>query len=469
MSYLELKNRELISRISQQISALQKRGLVPPAVAGRMLDAIRRGNINFIKPSSVKLMLRGDVFQLNAFICTRCGLTKLNYFPSEAKPPLCPNCNVEMVQAPIFVPYVQGTKYPLDASHDKALIGTHLGSRNLRRRVLCPLDRREPRGIKILDPQRPIRSMAWICPKNLQEKYSECPYRREYITSYGTRELVCCYDPDDRKHNYISRRCEKEGYLPISVGIREAILRRILSAVRRGIDIHFQPHLPVDGVAKPLVISVFHADSNSLKKVDAPLIYRRLGSYVDIYYAEKMEIFQGAIGVRVGLPESPTRTRVFIPYLEQEGGSTVFRIYYRKFETSGIIVKADVQRLINVGKENVREKAEELVHTLLHAIIKHIPLFTGIEAQKFFEAIDLSGRDKGVVIGAVYDNSEGTKGATKQILSGSELKRDLELLVLESVNCPLNCQYACRACLFLERCIWLNRGLNRHLLREGIK
>jgi len=457
--------------LPRHIMAMVHHRILNPSTAKRMIELIEKGSYSFMQPTTIRLLLEGDIFGLDLFYCPNCGTVKI---APRRLPVKCDVCETEMVQAPIFVPYISESYYPRDIGNDPNLASFSLHSREMQRLLRCCVRRREYRGMRILDPQRPLRSFAWVCPPNLWE--IECPYRRIFKTRTGAEIPVCCYDPYKKDH--FSNKCKELGYVPISAS-RDLLIRRsrVTSAWRTIFTFRIQH--PVEGVSKPLTASIPYVESAEEKPIIDPLISKRFGNLIRLSYTENLSLVQLALGVKIGVPETPTRSKVILPYIETgPHGSAVLKLYYRRLETAGIKIELDMNHYPGYEEMNLEERKElhnkgaVLVHTLIHAIIKFLPLYTGVEASKFFEALDFSLEDQGVIIGYVYDNSEGTRGATKRVLEDAgkayRLNQDFEAHVLSSATCPLNCKHACRACLFLERCIWLNRGLDRHMLIRGI-
>jgi hypothetical protein len=114
----------------------------------------------------------------------------------------------------------------------------------------------------------------------------------------------------------------------------------------------------------------------------------------------------------------------------------------------------------------IEDLAEIALHSLKHALLVLAPMFTGFEPDKFYGAFDLDV-SKRVARVYAYDAEEGGNGGFATILRAGGRFTEMLSLVVKRLECPLrDCRYGCKQCLFIKNCGAVNRGLNRHLLRE---
>jgi hypothetical protein len=108
-----------------------------------------------------------------------------------------------------------------------------------------------------------------------------------------------------------------------------------------------------------------------------------------------------------------------------------------------------------------------LYHSASHAFLKCLPMVSGLDTSEFSESI-LSPQNQI----AVYDNSPGGIGGVRTVCEGSSgglhLSGDYAAQVLNSLDCQLDCSWSCKACLHTSTCGWLNRQLQREMLRSII-
>jgi len=222
----------------------------------------------------------------------------------------------------------------------------------------------------------------------------------------------------------------------------------------RGLEVHYIPTVPSEGATKAVCASLHYFKKNSAKNLT--FSKELLPGVEQILFVRDLSVIQFSLCFAVGYPTAPLRKRGISLNFGGEG----VQIICRKLTTEGLVIR--LQRDIIEKFEGTEEEINALFHTVSHAFLRPLPSLTGLDPTEFFESI--SPEDNEV---AIFDNSPGGLGGIRSlVVDDDELSLDYQSMVTIGRYCPLDCYSACRACLFVENCVWLNRSLRRKLLEH---
>jgi len=346
---------------------------------------------------------------LSWFWCRNCGyIFCLKGFKNmQGKKIKCPICNSNVQQAYVYAPHPKSIPYIPTMSTAIYPITSSI-------KIWC---RRleEYKRVKRTNLMRPIASLKYVCPNPSLATQKRCPY----ISSNS----IC-----------------KDGgiYAKQRTGIRWALTP--LS----------------EDITKPLSISIFRYNNGESRYIE----HKTLTGIEKMIFVENITVLQVTICAFVGHPFSHRRRRAPILYYDKE--SDVFYLPSRILKTNGLVIKVDSNIYNKLLNDN--EKRFELLHSISHAFLSRLPMVTGLEAYDFAEAINT---EEGEIL--IYENSLGGIGGIEGILEENSLRIDYEDMVRRSIQCPLECPRACKACLYSDSCYMLNWKLDRHLIQRVMR
>lgn len=398
-------------------------------------------------PGKVDLRL-DDTLEKVYCMNSKCGtMYKISNFTLKSKGlNSCVRCGGKMQQAPIFIPVLHKT--------DDLTIGAtgvHIGSiKPLDDRIMfchygtssgkctaptstdgrCVTNYLDKLGsLQVMDPQRPIDSIKRTnpdCPKNIHvpPKDIDRPKRtgsiwykldfpRESMTSPLTASSVVCYEDQE--------------------------------------DPEIQE---VNDVLNFMLGQFFNS-----KLVD-----------FDLTDFTHMKILETVYGYRLG-----TRMNGFTTsYI----GTSTKTVLGRIINTKGfrITLKHEIYEKIKEIKnaKNLKDSEEEILevilHSLKHALLVQAPIFTGLEENKFHGTFEINDQnDEWAASVYVYDAEDGGSGGFSTIIRNRNIfEKMLDDIRLRRLYCPVReCRQACKHCLYMGNCGFVNRRLNRKILLES--
>ncbi len=415
---------KLRDKLLREIDRLKNLGLIDSNTANTLREKIELNMIEFIVPRKILCSFSaGKDYRLNLFWCPRCGAL-FSHLPRNMR---CSKCDTLVNQAYVFAGQFS-FKPPTSVSPERVLrpitadINSFCGRKRRLKSIVCT------------DLERPIESLAWACPV---EDLS-CPYARR-----EGRYVLCVEDRyakgkkgGARKSGPVRVRLWVRGLLPIN-----------------NLRIHYIPTLPSEGMTKPISVALHYYNPASAEEI--AFSKELLPGIEKIFFVSELSVVQFSLCYTVGPPTAPLRKKaVSLNYSENN-----IQILSRRMTTEGIVLKIKQEVIKKVGEES-REQKNALFHTVSHAFLRPLPLFTGLDPNEFFESI--SPEDNEI---AVFDNSPGGLGGIASMIDEGELSLDYQGKISKSWFCELGCYSACRACLFVENCGWINRSLKRQMLR----
>jgi hypothetical protein len=306
--------------------------------------------------------------------------------------------------------------------------------------------------LKETNYERPMASLTWMCPFTPQEL--PCSER----DSKG----FCLYSA----YANLRFRPDQDADGRIRFVAPPRIRRRTAFAVGR-----LESYRPVtlsEGSTKPIRVALH--DFQEAEPVD--FHQDELKGVSEILYVKKLDIFQFTIALAVGLPYVSIRSRPIL--ILRDGEPRQERapfVLARQLTTEGLVIRltqdARDKVLQNYAQPGVTPETllTKLYHTISHAFLKPLPMMSGLDAYEFLESFSASDNEV-----AVYDNSPGGIGGIRTVVEegygGFQLRPDYVAQLLNSMECPLDCSWSCKACLYIGNCIWINRQLKRQMLEE---
>ena len=401
-----------------------------------------------------KIDLRIDETLENVY-CTnyKCGtLWKLGWLSRGHKSrglPKCALCGSRVQQAPIFVPVTEDSGIAVGGA------GIHLGStiQNLPYRMMfCHY--KTPKG-------------GCRAPTSVDR---QCVPREQFEGMLGSLVMRNPQRPIDslRLCNPV---CPKGLPVPDIQIIRP----------RRAGNTWFSIAFPKEELNVPLHASAVETfegeepDADEVNKVVSPLLGRFFdGKVVDFQNTKftNMKILETVYGYRTGNQNTGTTTS----YIGIDRKTVLGRITNTKgFQ---ITIKPEIYKRISAIKEKIRlhyadeEILEVILHSLKHALLVEVPVFVGLDEHKFHGTFEINeNRDEWAARVYVYDTEDGGSGGFSTIMGNRDiLVTMLDDVRLRRINCPVReCIKACKHCIYIKNCGFVNRKLNRKLLiRSGI-
>jgi hypothetical protein len=396
--------------------------------------------------------------------CSRCG--DMYYFQEAITSSLrCNKCNGKplLSSAPIFAAdFPNRPPVPIRLSEAIKRISFDWNSNHcIFKRTPMQDGRRLPRdfikGLKEAQHERPMDSLCWTCPSELRNQ--PCTWRDEHN--------FCTYSAYENRH----WRDDRWG----GTQRRRVTPPPATTASAFGVFTdRYRPVTLTEGVTKPIKISIhIFSDENAL-----PMNFHRneLTGVSEIFFVRELEIFEFTIALAVGLPYISTRRRA-VRLFEEDTSDGEQRLYVlsRRLITEGIVIRLNSNEVRETLEDwrprrpriNENALSSILYHTVSHAFLKPLPMVAGLDASEFSESVLPTLNET-----AIYDNSPGGIGGIRTLCDESSeglyLSGDYSAQLLNSLSCQMDCSWSCKACLHTGTCGWLNRQLQREMLRSII-
>lgn len=389
---------------------------------------------------------------LEKVYCTNknCGtIWKLSWLSKNSKGlPRCLLCSSRIQQAPIFVPVLNDEKISVGGTgvrmgsevqqlpdrmmfcHYKTPTGKCRAPTSTDKQCVSKERFRDMLGSLVMrDAQRPIDSLKLCnpdCPKGL------------FVPDIGITR------PPRQTNVWYSLDFPRESLnVPLSA-----------SAVRTEIDDEDPEIDEVNEVIGPLLGQFFNN-----KMVD-----------FDSTKFTNMKILETVYGYRVGNQKTGSTTS----YIGLDRKTVIGRVTNTKgFQ---ITIKREIYDFIKKYKEekNITNEDQEILeiilHSLKHALLVEVPVFTGLDENKFHGAYEINEDEDGWAARVyVYDTEDGGSGGFSTVMRNREiLIQMLDDIRLKRIHCPVReCKQSCKHCLYIKNCGSVNRKLNRNLLIES--
>jgi hypothetical protein len=320
-----------------------------------------------------------------------------------------------------------------------------------------------------------------------------------FIRNMGTRQIFCYYSmPGDGCLNPLStdKKCVHDFVAKLG-SLRMQDPQRPIDSLRRynphcpkGLPVQpkelerlhrtttywYKMDYPRESMTVPLQVSAVESYSipgdteieeiNSVLHEVKPLIFN--GKLVDLEHSQfsRLRVLEVTYGYRVG----NRFTGVSEYYLDGQDNNVPGRLT----ETQGFVMTLRPELYDAVEKireEQYREQSldsvvEVALHSLKHALLVLVPLYTGFEPDKFYGSFDALGSNAGARV-SVYDTDEGGSGGFASLMRDRTGFLRMLREIRKRLACPTrDCLTACKQCLFIKNCGNVNRKLNRHLLTE---
>lgn len=425
---------------------LQLQGFDTSPIEGRISEDDEEGDeLNVIVPSKIDLRLSSEI---NVGRCEKCGhLHYISHMNRNSQGlPYHQNCKVSnksrYKQAPVFVPYPDDPANACkvgsaDQIKVKTLIPSDINCFYLKGKGLCT----HPKG-------------DGNCVANNADQHS-------YLwmnTNFPLKGL-----------KILNNNCPK--------GL-ENIPARNVTNFRSGQGYRYKKTFPDSGITRRLYTTVAWQDSD----------YERTNETMSSVNTQIQDVKTAWLnGDIVDFDETKFSRIIVIDlvYGIQVGGySDHFlrggaenNVLGRMLKTHGFVITLN-EKIWDVAKnlkeyvvDNVADPDQErvliLAHTLKHAILNHVPTFTGMEETKFGGSYEILPDKKGAKI-YLYDNEEGGHGGFSTLMSNANNFSRMFSSVYNKTLCPVrNCRLGCKHCLFIRNCGLGNRKINRRMLLES--
>jgi hypothetical protein len=234
----------------------------------------------------------------------------------------------------------------------------------------------------------------------------------------------------------------------------------------------YRPITISEGSTKPLRIAIHNFRPQDASSID--FNHDELPGVSHVLFVKKLEIFQFSIALAIGLPYASIRRRPVVLFADvgPDGEERPY-VLARQLITEGLIFKLSEGVVKDIVEEWARRRPgvpaevqlSTLYHTVSHASLKPLPMMAGLDASEFGESF--SSIDNEI---AVFDNSPGGIGGVRTIVEeeSGRLRGDYVAQLLNSTLCQMDCEWSCKACLHVANCGWVNRQLQREMLRRII-
>lgn len=403
---------------------------------GELLEALKNNSLIVMEPSKVSASLeRAQMANLKWLFCPECGYIKtVNSITLNRSELTCVKCGANLVQGYIGAPIddnFEGYLHRLDISESGSVSRSEylvkpMGELSFKvpnqkdaiqlKKLYCEVhkDKKEYIGIKARNNERPLASLA-----------ASCPYK----------ESTCKY--------------YKNGWCGLVQGIP------FFKKMRGNIPIVLSP--PSYGITKPLSITVFTYDPNKAEDItenlsDAFKRNNKYNQYFDkVLYLEHVKIYTITPMFLVGHPYSGNYKR--IPVILRDDNDRIVALG-RKMDTQGVLFVINKDNFKKPAEEK-QDKVFEVAHSVSHVIQRALVTLTGLSPQEFGESIYEDAQQVEIL---AFDDSPGGIGAVKSVRDHAD--SFVMHLLNSSKPCVRNCLSACKACLFIENCYMLNRGLS---------
>lgn len=406
----------LKDKLLREIERLRVIGLLDASTAGRLKESIEFDKAEFVVPRKIICnFIASQDYRFDQFWCPHCGELYRGPQPDFR----CRRCGRDINQAYVFAAEF---KFKPPASIDPSVaLRPLIADRN----AFCSRRHRFKR-IECSNLERPIESLVWTCPFD----DVSCP-----DASREGGRIFCTNDRYLRQRNprVKVRFWTRSSPLPI-----------------RGLEAHYIPTIPSEGMTKAICASLHYFDRGSAENI---AFSKELLPGVDrILFVRDLSVIQFSLCYAVGFPTAPLRKRgVSLNF----AGESV-QVVCRRMKTEGLVIKLRQDITRDIEDE---ERLNAMFHTLSHAFLRPLPALTGLDPTEFFESI--SPDDNEV---AIFDNSPGGLGGISSLVPQGDLALNYQYMITQGRLCPLDCYSACRACLFVENCVWINRALRRDML-----
>ena len=416
---------------------------------GVLLPTGSRRPIRVTVPGKIDLRIDDT---LEKVYCTnpKCGtLWKLSWLSKTSKGlPRCKLCGSRIQQAPIFVPVLHNEKMSVGGTgvrmgtevqtlpdrimfcHYKTPTGKCRAPTSTDQQCVSRERFEETLGSLVMrDSQRPIESLKLCnpdCPKDL--------FVPDIVIPRPARQTNAWYSLDFPRESL---------NVPLSA-----------SAVKSDVDDEDPEIDEVNEVIHPLLGQFFNnkmVDFNSTKFTS-------------------MKILETVYGYRVGNQKTGSTTS----YIGMERKTVIGRVTNTKgFQ---VTIKPEIYEFIKEykSKKNITNEDEEILevilHSLKHALLVEVPVFTGLDENKFHGTYEINeDRTEWAARVYVYDTEDGGSGGFSTVMRNREILMEmLDDIRLKRINCPVReCNQACKHCLYVKNCGFVNRKLNRKLLIES--
>ena len=412
MSNLSPLGRKLVNEIRRLASRRRNVYQALMSIANRLES---RQGVEIIIPRLIQCEFQSNrggttLADLTWFYCRRCG-SFINLGEAirgghvRNKEVTCPDCGEPVDQAYVYAPFPRSASPHPAGVIVHAFISNSIGS-------WCRLLRRYKR-VKRTDKMRPLASLRYFCPDPREAQQRGCKYLQGNICTDG------------------------------------------IVAMRGRGPLRFAPTALTDDITKPLSVAVYEVVGDKKPVKFSPEL---LPGIEEISLVKSVRVLQVTLCVLVGYPSCPNSFRIHHLFIED--GTII--LPSRLLTTSGLVIKVKPEIMEKIEElPGQRRGPMELLHTLSHAFLSRIPILSGLESAEFGEALDI---ESGEVL--IYDNAQGGIGGVEGLVSSRESINSLLMEARTSVECPLECPVACKACLFSDSCNMLNWYLDRHLLKE---
>jgi len=388
---------------------------------------IQSGAFRVVEPTEVQANFKyGGTGDLKFFWCRKCNrILEAFTHCRPSGPSFECKCGGKATQVFVGTPRLGGWGKPVEYYDSSGPVSS----------VLIPISEvpsaycKEIRGYKslrVVDEGRPIASATLACP-------------------------------DERK---CSNR-DPQGFCLSRGGQRQ----RLLFPNRRGVR-YYPSHIS-EGLTKPLILSTYDAEEGEPVSFESSAL-----PGVEGVQLAPIRIYEVGLFLLIGHPYSSYSER--IPRVPKDSKGPY--MLGRKFKTEGLLFRLK-KTSVQQASKHLREKgfrsnnATVVAHSFAHAIMNSLPIFSGLNPSEFGESLFVR-EEEGEFEVVVFDNSKGGIGGVRSITEGDkgsrELTPDAYRYFASAAECKRGCEAACRACLFIERCIFLNKNLNRHALHDLI-
>lgn len=460
--------RTLFEKFKDRIRETQQASLILPRHMHMMINALDNNNFVFRVPQRITARIESTQdadYGFSILRCSQCG--RLYHYQQAVQNRMrCSSCNSRphLSQAPIFVANFSD-RPPTPIPFSEAIRNSTLDKNS----NYCiyqdtPMSNGRKvgkdflKGLKETMKDRPIDTLCWTCPIPNEP----CDHRD--ASGY------CRYSRFDRPGR--TWRPDIQGNSG-RIRLTAPATLRTRSAFGTFLD-RYRPITTSEGVTKAIRIAVHDFENQNSQNVKFE--QDELPGISEILFVKKLEIFQFTIALAVGLPNISIRKRAVLLLSERstDGADSLYALS-RRLVTEGLIIrlKPEVKQRIlenwlqrRSGLQN-ETLAATLYHTVSHAFLKPLPMISGLDASEFHESF--SPADNEV---AIYDNSPGGIGGMKTTCEeGSDgliLRADYSALLMNSLQCQLDCSWSCKACLHTGNCGWINRQIKREMLSDII-
>jgi len=430
--------KQILDRFVRTIEILKnKQSLLNVALSYALdyiLDKIRNGTAYVIYDLR-QVYYDTDVPPIESFdylICPRCN-SILSFNTAQQGSDgyyYCPHCKARLVQAYVGVPHIDGI-------NRSTVIYLTLGGRQQNYyvqstskivEIQCPQHRGVLKGLRAVNPRRPLQSLRFICPLNDKS----------------------CSHYDQKNPGFCNHGIQSPVVFPNITGLRGG--RSIISR-------------PSTAITKPLSVTVF--SPLPISKLDLAVnvasvkeVIRKVIPIMDDVWPGKFNVYELTMMYLLGHPYSRRLSKIPVIVQDQRGNVNFLG---RRLQTDGVLFKLNYQGVEKIVEEInnipgiVHVDPFTVVHSLSHVMLLALTRLTGLSPNEFGESIFVDEKEQVAEI-LIYDNSpQGIGGVKTAINNYSEF---LSAICNFAQPCPRACRSACRACVFFEACPLQNFSLS---------